>query len=50
MPDDDDDGDDDGDEYYSTILGDGLYRMYLQKNGRCFNVCRYGNGLHRAPC
>ena len=33
-------------EYHSTILGDGLYRRYLQKNRRCFNMHRDGNGLH----
>ena len=33
-------------EYHSTLVGDGLYRTYLQNNGRCFNVHRDGNGLH----
>ena len=35
-------------EYHSTILGDGLYRTYFQKNERCFNVHRDGSGLHLA--
>ena len=34
---------DDEEEYHSTIVGDGVYRTYLQKNGRCFNVHRNGN-------
>ena len=42
------DDDDVEEEYYST-LGDGQYRTYLQKNRRCFNVYRDGNGLHLAP-
>ena len=41
--------DDEEEEYHSTMLGDGLYRTYLQKNGRCFNVHRDGSGLHIAP-
>ena len=41
---------DDGErEYYSTIIGDGLYRTYFQKNGHCFDVYRDGNGLHYEP-
>ena len=32
-------------EYHSTMVGDGLYRTYLQNNGR-FNVHRDGNGHH----
>ena len=44
----DDDDDDVEEEYHSTMLGDGLYRAYLQKNGRCFNVYRDGSGLHLA--
>ena len=34
------DDDDEEEEYHSTMLGDGLYRTYLQKNGRCFSVSR----------
>ena len=40
---------DDDVEYHSTIVGDGLYRAYLQKNGRCFDVHRDSNELHLAP-
>ena len=44
-----DSDDDEEEECLSTILGDGLYRTYLQTNGRSFNVYRDGNGLHLAP-
>ena len=40
---------DDDEEYHSAMVGDGLYRTYLQKNGRCFNVYRNGDGLHLTP-
>ena len=33
---------DDEEEHHSTILADGLYRTYLQKNGRH----RHGLGIH----
>ena len=37
---------DDDEKYHRIMVGDGLYCTYLQKNGRCFNVHRDGNGLH----
>ena len=39
---------DEEDEYFSTSVG--LCRMYLQKNGDCFNTCRrVGEGIHITP-
>ena len=40
---------DDEEEHHSTNLGDGFYRMYLQKNGRCFNLHRHSLGIHLTP-
>ena len=33
-------------EEYFTARGDGLCRMYLEKNGRCFNILCVYNRIH----
>ena len=40
----------DDEDVYFSVCGDGLWGLYLQKNGCCFNIRRVGNRVHLKPC